>query len=240
MFSSRSSLAAVVLACNPADDAPPRRLAFSTSTVIAATIHPSSLSELLDTFEDHHLALEAFSNGVVIKLDQHGLPFQRAPVKAASSTTMPPTRATASPKRIPTAEQPIQHVTSLSVKATRAEIMNYLRKTNIFTRYALGSECSRRYSNGCSYVNGIIVGGDHAAINRATSGKDDSSCTLRPRRRIYALSEEEHDLLASMGSSSPGEDGTDLLGTEPANEERLVEADGKTGDRSKLGLDSLH
>ena len=92
------------------------------------------------------------------------------------------------------------------VTAPRADVVNYLRKTNICFRFAFGSQCPRHLTGCCSFVHSIIPEGGFDAANPHPARKSYGNPYLRPPRRLFALTDEAQNLLTVWGITTPGID----------------------------------
>ena len=142
----------------------------------------------------------AFTYKVVTTPGQHGVPFHQAQQWASITGTTPATAArgstrlalTTGPRPQPTAlltkpagtdESPTKPIHPPGVTAPRANIVNYLRKTNICFRFAFGPQCPRHLAGRCPLVRGIIPEGAFAAANSTTRTQE-----LRPPLRTPTTS----------------------------------------------------
>ena len=151
---------------------------------------------------------------------QHGVPFQqahpRAPITGMTSATAArrPKRLalTTGPRPQPTGlltkpsgmdESPMEPIHPPGVTAPRADIVNYLRKTNICFSFAFGLQCPRHLTWRCPLVHGIIFEGAFTAANPPPTRKSYGTRYVRPPRRLFALTDEVQNLLIAWGIATP-------------------------------------
>ena len=153
--------------------------------------------------------------------EQHGEPFQQAQSRTPITGTTPVTAAqrptllalTTGPRPQPTGlstkpagmdESPTESIHPPGVTAPRAEIVNYLRKTNICFQFEFGSSYPRHLTWRCPFVQGVFPEGAFGTANPSPARKSYGTLYVRPPRRLFALTDEVQNLLTTWGITTPG------------------------------------
>ena len=203
------------------------RLHSLTAIAVLAPVFPRSGPTQTESCDERTAPkVVAFIHKVVTTPGQHGVPFQEAQARALVTGTTPVTRAqghtrlalTAGPRPQPT-DLPTKHAGAVGlptepihppgVTGPRADIVHYLRKTNICFRFAFGSPYPRHSARRCTFVHGIIPEGAFATANPPPKRKSYGTSHVRPPRRLFAMTSEAQDLLTSCGIATPGIDQPD-------------------------------
>ena len=224
-FSSRGQLTALEPALEPVDSRPrvaPRQRPANSMAVLAPVILRASSPHTETSSERPAPEVAAFTNQVVTAPSKHGVPFQKAPPRTPIIGTTPsatkrgparlalttephPQQADTPIKTAGTNERPTGHIRPSGVTASRMEIVNYLRKTNIRFRFAFGSPCSRHLAGNCPFVYDIISEGAFATTNPVR--RSYGTFHARPPRRLVAMTDEARELRVVCGIAPEDSDG---------------------------------
>ena len=194
----------------------------ATSIAALTPVSPHAGPQHTETSNERPTSeVAAFTNKVVTTLGQHGVPFQQAQPRAPIIGTTPsitargPTRLVLTtgphPQQTPpstkcagTDEIPTGPIHPPGVTAPRADIVKYLRKTNIFFRIAL--ECPRHLTGRCPFFRDMCPEGALAATNPSPARKSYGIPYVGPSHRLFALTDEVQNLLIAWGIATPGID----------------------------------
>ena len=138
----------------------------------------------------------------------------RGPTRQALTTGPRPQPTVLLTKPAGTDESPTEPTHPPEVTAPRADIINYLRKTNIYFRFAFGPQCPRHLTRRCPFVHGITPEGAFATANSPLARKSYGTPYVHRPRRLFALTDEAQNLLTAWGIATPGID-------QPKKEEQI-------------------
>ena len=221
LFSSREQLTALPVHSRPLGV--PRQHPVIPIAALAPVFPHTSPAQTGPSDEHPTPEVAAFTNKVVKTPGQHGGLFQQAQPRVLITGTTPAAAAQGptllslttgsrpQPTRLSTRlvgidKNPTEPIHPPGVTAPRAEIVNYLRKTNICLRFAFGSSCPRHLTCRCPFVHGIFPEEAFGTANPSPARKSYRTPYVRPPGRLFALTDEAQNLLIAWGITTPSID----------------------------------